>query len=238
MLTLDQRPPFLCIGHRGAAGHAPENTLRSIALALSQGAPWVEVDVYAVENTLVVIHDDTLERTTNGSGAVMDTSLTVLRALDAGLGERIPTLDEVFDLCAGRAGVNIELKGPDTAAPVARFLADRLAAGWPRLGVLVSSFDLAQLETLRALAPDVPVAPLFGTLPEDGIERALRLGATSINLPLKGIDDAQVEAIHAAGLRVFVYTVNAPEDLQRLRAMGVDGVFSDYPDRATTVHLV
>jgi glycerophosphoryl diester phosphodiesterase len=89
---------MICFGHRGAAGYAPENTLASVEKAISLGADWVEVDVYAVENELVVIHDDRLERTTNGSGYIIEQSLEYLRSLDAGEGEKIPFLREIFDL--------------------------------------------------------------------------------------------------------------------------------------------
>ena len=113
---------MLIVGHRGAAGHEPENTLRSVEAALRLGANAIEIDVHQVEGRLVVIHDDRLERTTNGEGRLAAHSLAALRALDAGQGERIPTLDEVIELVAGRAELVIELKGADTAEPVARLL--------------------------------------------------------------------------------------------------------------------
>ena len=106
---------FLCIGHRGAMGHAPENTLLSLKKALEMGAPCVEVDVYFVDGHLLVFHDDRLERTTNGFGYLADHDFEYLRSLDAGEGERIPTLREVFETVGLKAGVNIELKGPGTA---------------------------------------------------------------------------------------------------------------------------
>ena len=107
---------FLCIGHRGAGGLEPENTLRSIRKALALGVDGVEIDVYAVEGQLVVIHDETLERTTNGAGHVEAQSFEYLRSLDAGMGEKVPTLREVLDIVDRRAFVNIELKGRETAA--------------------------------------------------------------------------------------------------------------------------
>ena len=103
--------PFLCIGHRGACGHEPENTLRSIRRALELGAHGVEIDVRLVHGELLVMHDAKLDRTTNGRGYLARKSLEVLRALDAGQGERIPTLREVFETVHRRAFINIELKG-------------------------------------------------------------------------------------------------------------------------------
>src|SRR5260370_42289602 len=105
-------------GHRGASGHEPENTVRSVRRALELGADGIEVDVYFADGQLVGIHDDTLERTTNGHGRVMEKSFAYLRSLDTGLGEKIPTLAEIFDAVNRRAVVNVELKGPRTAAPV------------------------------------------------------------------------------------------------------------------------
>ena len=121
---------MICIGHRGASGYAPENTLEAFELAISMHCPWVELDVYAVEDELLVIHDDTLERTTNGRGRVMQTPLAALRSLDAGKGQQIPTLSEVIELIDHRAGINIELKGEHTALPVNRLLADYRERGW------------------------------------------------------------------------------------------------------------
>ncbi len=106
---------LLCFAHRGASGHEPENTLLAVEKAIVLGADWIEVDVYAVEGELIVIHDERLERTTNGTGCVMDKTLAYLRSLDAGKGQRIPTLREVFDCVDRRVGINVELKGPDTA---------------------------------------------------------------------------------------------------------------------------
>ena len=132
---------MLCIGHRGAMGHAPENTLKSVAKALELGAPWVEIDVFYIDGHLVVIHDSRLERTTNGSGHVLDKPFSYLRTLDAGDGEKIPTLEEVLDLMAARAGINIELKGPGTAEPVVRLLREKLTQNRYEEKILLSSFD-------------------------------------------------------------------------------------------------
>src|SRR5262249_34681489 len=147
---------FLIIGHRGAAGLEPENTLRSFARAIEIGVDAIELDVYYVDGHLVVIHDDTLERTTNGRGDVMAQSFDGLRRLDAGGGERIPTLDEVFATVPSGFTVNVELKGPGTAEPVARCIADNAD-----VDALVSSFDHPELTRFHAAASAVRVAPLF-----------------------------------------------------------------------------
>ena len=217
--------PFLVIGHRGAAGIEPENTLRSFRRALDLGVDALELDVYRVEGDLVVIHDGTVNRTTNGSGAVERLGLAALRALDAGAGESIPLLDEVLDLAAGsRTLVNVELKGKGTG----RAVAERLDAS---THVLVSSFDHDELRAFRELRADVAVAPLFGRWHDDAIAIADDLDAVAINLGNRIVKRDRVEKIRAAGYRALVYTVNRVARARALEAMGVSGVFTDRPDR-------
>lgn len=222
---------MLIFGHRGAAGHAPENTLLSIETALALGADWIEVDVHLVEGRLLVIHDDTLDRTTNGAGPLRRHALSELRCLDAGKGERIPFLEEVLECVAQRAGVNIELKGSATAAPVVDACRRRAGSGWDHGRLLLSSFDWAQLEKARRLAP----AAQLGVLTERDVGAALRcaqqLGAWSIHPARRAVTGALVRRAHEAGLRVIPYTVNDPREARTLAGLGADGVFTDYPDR-------
>ena len=110
------------IGHRGASGYAPENTLKAFELALSQGCEWLELDVHLLDGKLIVIHDEQLDRTTSGQGLVSDHSLDAIRRLDAGDSEKIPYLDEVIEMVDGQASINIELKGPGTAQPTSALL--------------------------------------------------------------------------------------------------------------------
>lgn len=221
---------LLCIGHRGAMGHAPENTLASFRKALELGVPCVELDVHNVDGNLVVFHDDRVERTTDGTGNLATHSFEQLRTLDAGSGEKIPTLTEVFDLINKRAGVNIELKGPDTARPVAKFIAGLRQQGWHDNLILVSSFNHRELETIKQLDPAIKLGALFVGLPVDDAEFAVRLGAYSVNPSLEFVDKRFVNNAHSHGLRVFVFTVNHPEDISRMRELGVDGVFTNYPE--------
>lgn len=222
---------FVCIGHRGACGYEPENTLASFERAMAMGAPWVELDVYAVEGELVVIHDDTLERTTNGKGRVMDASLEYLRTLNAGNGERIPLLSEVIDLVDHRAGVNVELKGPRTAEPVNRLLQDYCARGWQDNEFLLSSF---YHDELARGDPRFRRGALFSRQ-ADYFAITDRLNAWSLNLSRKLVTPSLVEAAHDKGLKVLVYTVNDTGKVSRMQQMGVDGVFTDYPDACTRV---
>lgn len=222
---------FICFAHRGASGFEPENTLLAVEKAISMGAPWVEIDVFAVENELVVIHDDRLETTTNGKGFVTQKSLTYLRSLDAGKGQKIPLLREVFDLVDGRVGVNVELKGPETAHPVIKLINEY--KGLPGLDdgrILISSFNRRELMNVRSLNPGIPVGVLVRGIPRDDAGFAEDLGAVSIHAGLSFVHRAFVDDAHRRGLKVFVYTVNHRDDLKRMQAMGVDGVFTNYPD--------
>jgi glycerophosphoryl diester phosphodiesterase len=217
---------FLIIGHRGAAGLEPENTIRSFKRALEIGVDAIELDVYCVDDRIVVIHDDTLERTTNGRGEVMATSYDALRKLDAGKGERIPTLDEVLELAGDRVTVNIELKGKGTAAPVARCI-----AAHTNVDTLISSFEHAELSRFRRAAPGAKVAPLFHRESSKMFETARALQAWSINLSEKLASADRLATILEHGYRSLVYTVNDLAVAQRLKSDGATGIFTDYPDR-------
>jgi glycerophosphoryl diester phosphodiesterase len=224
---------FIVFAHRGASGHEPENTLRSFKKALELGASWIEIDVYAVENELVVIHDDRLERTTNGTGLVMKRSLQYLRSLDAGKGERIPLLRELFELIGACAGINVELKGPHTAKPLARLIGELLAdRTLTRDQLLVSSFDHRELRKFRKLMPEIRIGALIDRLPLFYARFAEKLGAWSVNVSSEYINRRFVDDAHQRGLKVYVYTVNDRETLLRMRALGVNGVFTNYPELA------
>ena len=218
---------FLCIGHRGAPVIAPENTLKAFAAAIAQGVDAIELDVQLVEGALVVIHDDDLDRTTSGHGPVAASSLRILRGLDAGQGERIPLLEEVVTLVAGRVGINVELKGPGTAGPVADLLR---RCRIPPASCLLSAFDHRELEAARAAAPEFPRAALFGRLTRDPVRVARALDAMAINLYRKTARADVISAARTAGLATLVYTVNDPTEALLLKRLGSAGVFSDRPD--------
>ena len=220
---------LICIGHRGAMGYKPENTLASFQQALDMGCTWLELDVYAIGDRLVVIHDDTLERTTNGRGRVMDKTFDELRALDAGDGQQIPTLDEVIELVDRRAVINVELKGAGTAEPVSRLLDAYCEKGWSSDDFLLSSFKHSEL----ALGdPRYRRGALFSRRSRGNpVAVARELDAWSINLDLAMVNEGIVSEAHEAGFKVLVYTVNEPDDITRMRSLGVDGLFTNYPDR-------
>lgn len=223
---------FTIIGHRGARGHAPENTLLAIDVGIRLGAHMVEIDVQLHSGELLVIHDLRVERTTNGHGRVDELSFEALRALDAGQGQRIPTLDEVIDLVEGRVPINIELKtGPGTAEAVATSLSRRLASEISPSQFLVSSFHLPELYEFRQMLPAVPIGVLLCGVPLDWAACAAELQAECVNLSDEFVDERLIADARNQGRRVYVYTVNHIDDMRRLHHMGVDGVFTDYPDR-------
>ena len=229
---MNANAPLFCIGHRGARGHAPENTLLAIDTGMRLGAEMVEFDVQRCGDRLVVIHDPRLERTTSGKGRVDKVTFDYLRTLDAGQGQQIPTLEEVLDLVEARIPVNIEIKSADgTAALVAALVRDYLRDGWTPAQFMVSSFHLPELYEFKQLAPEVPIGALVCGVPLDFAACATELGASALNVSAEFADTRMVQDAHARGLKVYAYTVNQPDDMVDLRAAGVDGVFSDYPER-------
>lgn len=223
---------MLCIGHRGAAGYEPENTLLSIRRALEMGAAGIEIDVHLIHGELLVFHDHRLDRTTNGKGLLRRHTLAYLRALDAGKGEPIPLLREVLDTINRRALVNIELKGRRTAAPVLALLRDYTRnRGWSPADFLISSFHRPELRQLRGAG--FPIGILFVRAPRHYGPLARALGAHALHVPLQQVTPALVNRVHADSLKLFVFTVNTPADIQRMQEMGVDGIFTDFPDRVT-----
>ncbi len=227
---------LLCIGHRGACGHEPENTLRSIRRALDLGADGVEIDVRFVDGELIVFHDARLERMTNGRGYVSRKRFADLRALDAGKGERIPTLREVFETVDRRAFINIELKGRATAGPVEALIREFVERhGWTHEHFVVSSFHHRELRAIRD--PQIRIGLLLTRPSRLYSVSARRVRAWSVHPALRYVTAHFVEDAHRRGWRVFVYTVNAPADLERMRVLKVDGVFSDFPERVASPAL-
>jgi len=226
------------IGHRGARGYEPENTLRSMKKAIDLGADMVEFDVYALPSgEVVVMHDHRVDRTTDGQGRVMDHSFEAIRRLDAGKTEVIPTLQEVLNLLAQRVRANIELKGPFSGKMVADIIDTYLQKGWAAEDFLVSSFDHHELRRFKTSLPQIDIAVLEHTIPINYASAPQELGAVSVNPNFEFISQAYVDDAHQRGLKVYPYTVNEEDDLLDMQKMGVDGVITDYPDRARTILL-
>lgn len=217
--------PFLTIGHRGAPGHAPENTLAGFAAAAALGVDGIELDVHLAEGRLVVIHDRRVDKTTNGTGLVAELPFAELRRLDAGNGERIPTLDEVLDLVPDHLLLNVELKAAGTAEAVAGRLAGE------QRPLLVSSFDHAELVRFHARCPMVPCAPLARRWRPQLREAAAAVQAQTLNLADRAATPTRLREARGWGCSCLVFTVNDARRAARLCSWGAGGVFTDYPDR-------
>ncbi len=230
------RSACLIYAHRGAHGGDPENTLYAIRRSLAAGAPALEIDVHRVGDELMVIHDRRLERRTDGNGPLTEYTFEDLRKLTAGAGETIPTLAEVLALVDARAILNVELKGPRTAEPVALALNACVESGrWRREQFIVSSFNHRELLAFGELAPGIPLAMLCEGVLVDMVHVARTLKAGTVHLSLDFTDAALVAELQRAGLKVAVYTVNQPDDMRRLLKVGVDALITDELELARQV---
>jgi glycerophosphoryl diester phosphodiesterase len=223
------------IAHRGGGSLAPENTLAGIRLAARLGYRAVEFDVMlSADGTPVLIHDETLERTTSGAGQVCDTPDAVLLALDAGDGERIPRFAEAAALCRELGLLaNVEIK-PATGHEVATAeVVARLTANLWRgaeIQPLISSFSLAALEVARDLAPEIRRGVLFEAPPADWRAALRRLRAVSLHCDADLLSDEVLAEARAHHIPVLCYTVNAEKQAKMLFARGVSALFTDRLD--------
>jgi glycerophosphoryl diester phosphodiesterase len=223
---------MIAIAHRGASGYEPENTLAAFKKALELGVDMVELDVYVLEDgNVVVIHDKKVNRTTNGKGYVRNKTVNELKQLDAGNGETIPTLQEVLDLVKRKAKVNIELKGKGTAQPVSNILKEYIQKkGWNYTDFLVSSFDHNELRAFTQLLPQILIGVLIiGIFVQ--FDKYKKMNAYSVHMWSKLVRKSLIEKAHKRGLKLFVYTVNNSNEIKKMKDLGVDGIFSNYPDK-------
>jgi glycerophosphoryl diester phosphodiesterase len=194
----------------------------------------VETDVYITRDGVpVCIHDPTVERTTDGSGRVQDLSLEELRRLDAGMGERIPTLLEALHTVRDRAVMVIELKGVGTPEPT---LAAIEAAGLGPEDVLVISFDIGLLAQTKQRRSDIPLGLLYSSPPPNAIAQARELGGRGIHVYFGSVTAQLVQNAHAAGLEVGAWTTNTRDEIQQAIDLGMDVITSDRPD--ILIHLL
>lgn len=218
---------MILTGHRGAAKLEPENTLLSMQKAIDLGVDQIEIDVHLTRDQhLVVIHDTTVDRTTDGEGAIADFTLAAVKQLDAGKGERIPTLQEVIDLVCGKVILQIELKGPGTAEPVIETV-DRNSM---ENEVLLTSFVHDRLREARQLNPNLRLGALWADPPPDACEQAIDMGAEAIHIQHLNIDSQLVEKAHAHGLKIRAWNPDTIEEIQRVIDLGVDAIGSNRPD--------
>lgn len=223
----------LRIGHRGAKGYEPENTLLSFKKAMGLNVDMIELDVQLCKSgELVIVHDETSDRTTNSTGKISEMDLREIKLLDAGKGERIPTLEEALSLIDRKVSINVELKGKNTGRPTARLIEKFInEKGWPYDNFLISSSDQKELKEFHKIIDKVKLGLIVNRIPFGYIRRAQKLKAYSINLRFLFATKRSIEKAHRLGFKVFAWTVNEKKDIQRMISLGVDGIISDYPDR-------
>jgi glycerophosphoryl diester phosphodiesterase len=235
----------LNIAHRGASGTFPENTLSAFRAAIDAGADMCELDVQlSRDGSVVVIHDDSVERTTDGNGEIAELTLEELKRLDAGAkfkgtlkagalkgSERIPTLDEVFAVTSGKCGLNIELKATGVEHQVAQIMQARNAFS----DSIVSSFDWEYLKKIQQLHFNIRIALLAEEKPVDLMMNAVAMRAHAINPRWDMVTADLCKAAHERGLKLYTWTVDADARMRALIECGVDGIMTNYPERLRTV---
>jgi glycerophosphoryl diester phosphodiesterase len=223
---------MLVIGHRGAKGLAPENTLSAFAEALKYHVDAVELDVFICKSgELVVIHDNDVRITTNGEGFAVDKTLSELKELEIIKNQKISTLEEVLDLIDKKVVVNIEIKGENVADQLGELITRYvIQKGWSYDHFLVSSFDHPQLEKFRTLYPSIPLGLLYVGTPLGYAADAEYLKAQYVILSEGILRQKFIHDAHQRGIKVLVFTVNDKKRAQRLQAQGVDGIITDFPN--------
>lgn len=214
-------------GHRGAAKLEPENTCLSIQKAIDLGVDQIEIDVHLTrDQQLVIIHDQTVDRTTDGRGAVSDFSLQEIKQLDAGKGERIPTLQEVVNVIQSRVILQVELKGPKTSQPVVSLIEKNGIEN----EVILTSFVHDRLRKVRQLNSDIALGALWSTPPDNVCQQALEIGVEAIHIQHQNIDGNLVRDAHLHGLKIRAWNPDTVQEIQKMIDLEVDAVGSNRPD--------
>lgn len=239
---------MLKIAHRGASGTEPENTLRAFKRALQLKAEMIECDLHLTkDNQVIVIHDDTIDRTTNGTGKVSELTLAEIKKFDAGKGEKIPTLEEIIDLVKGKCKLNLEIKDNNAVEQVVKIITQKKILS----GTVISSSFEEYLIKVKELNPKIKTALIYKAIKTDLgqilfdllavltlpltkriiLRKAKRLGVKSINLSKKIATKSMIDYLHQQGFKVMVWTIDEKEEIKRFKTLGVDGIFSNFPER-------
>jgi glycerophosphoryl diester phosphodiesterase len=220
----------LRIGHRGAAGHVLENTLGSIEKAIELGVDYVEIDLRLTrDGHVVVLHDPTVDRTTTGHGRIKDLTLAQVKRLKTKDGRHVPTLEDVLKITDGRVGLMLELKIRGLAKPVTEIV-ERSGFRGP---VIYASFHHKELSRVREWLPSATIMPLISR-GRIAPRIPAKLSASHVGIRFDRVVKPVVESLHAAGVQVFVFTVNAVDDIAHMTDIAVDGIISDRPEAFRT----
>jgi glycerophosphoryl diester phosphodiesterase len=216
------------VGHRGAAGHAPENTIAGLERGIELGADFVEIDVQrTLDGRLVLMHDKFVDRTTDGTGTLCEMSLEDIRQLDAGNGQQVPLLEEALRVVGNRAGIVVECITPGIGAQVYREVRE-FGFNAP---VIFSSFLHKEIRAIRALDAKAMTMALIEAVPIVQTAFAQESGATHAGIALDSLTSEFCNALHHAGLTVFAYTADTTQQIHFAKKLGVDGIISNFPDR-------
>ena len=230
----------IVVSHAACAGHAPENSLAGLRLALHMGADAIEIDVHlSADGIPVLMHDDSVDRTSDGRGTVASLTLAELRELDASArspfatfrGEKVPTLAEALDLTRGRALLVIEIKPPDIEKEVLEVVRRAGALDW----AMIWSFHPGVVAEVRRREPRLPAGLLTLSLSDAIAQQALELGAQATSVFHQNLSEERVRLAHRKALAVHAWTADQPSEMRRLAAAGVDGIVTNFPDRARSL---
>ncbi|MEY8561008.1 glycerophosphodiester phosphodiesterase family protein [Jeotgalicoccus halotolerans] len=243
--TDESRNKIMNIAHRGASGYAPENTLAAFDKAVEMQADYIEIDVQLSKDDLpVVIHDDTLDRTTNGTGNISAHTFQELRSLDAGswfdkdyAGEKIPSLNEVLEMYGEKINILIELKSPELYPGVEEKVAEALAKYKldTSNNIVIQSFNHPSVIKSAEMLPEITHGVLAGENYKNVTDQQLQefaAYAEYFNPNLKIVSSELVDKVHQAGMKISPYTIKTKAEAERIYKFGVDGLITDYPDYA------
>lgn len=224
---------YLKIGHRGAKGYVAENTLESIQKALDFRVDGIEIDVHlCASGELVVFHDFTLDRMTNGIGEVSKLSFSELKQLKVNNQFQIPTLEEVLDTIDKKCLLNIELKGRHTAATTCEVIQKFIKTKeWSYQDFIVSSFQHHELEDVFKIDKNIPLGVLTKANVDEAIKFGKTINAVAIHPNFALLTSENVKRAQLQGYKVNTWTVNDKETIERMKSYGVDGIISDFPDK-------
>jgi glycerophosphoryl diester phosphodiesterase len=225
---------YLKIAHRGASGYEPENTIRAFEKAIELGADMVELDVHlSRDGCLIVMHDASVDKTTNGSGYIKDLTLQELKMLDAGKGEQIPTLQEAIDCVKNRCGLYIELKGEHTEQPVVELVRRNVMQDT----VIIASFDANKVRKVKELAPELITSVLVSDKDADWVAIAKEAKADCIHFcwerypfPHKLLTEEVMNRASTNGLKVITWHEERPEEIREIIKRDIYGICSNLPD--------
>ena len=234
MLNSCENKDILNIGHRGAKGHIAENTLESIQKAIDLGVDGVEIDVFrCASGEIVVFHDKKLDRLTNSTGFIEEMTIDALNNILVEGKYKIPTLEEVLTFIDGNILLNVELKGKNTAKKTALILEKFVSnTKWESNQLIVSSFDWDELIIFKNENTDIPIGILNdkNTLNEV-LDIAIKLDAVAIHPNFSSLNQEIVNTIHDSGFKIYSWTINKPEEIDKAITFGIDGIITDFPDR-------